>query len=472
MNINDIQYLVGQKESEHLEFKKSTSQIKPVCETLCGFLNTNGGTILIGVTDNGHISGQEVTDHTKREIAHELTKIEPRINIQTLYIPLDNQKQVIVLQATKGSYCPYVYDGRPFQRNQSTTIRMTQHRYEQMLVERGHLNYAWDELPAVGYNVTDLNQEEIQKTISQGIEANRISPEALHESIPSVLKRLQLLKDERLTNAAVVLFANEVRPNYPQCHLKMARFLGIDKTGDFLDNQQIYGNAFTILAEASMFIRRHIPIAGSYQKDKFERLDEPAVPTLAIRECLINAICHRDYTDRSSSISVAIFDDRLEIWSNGLLPSGLTIEDLKTQHASLPRNKLIADIFYSRGFIEKWGTGTTKMINLCQSKNNPLPEFKEYSSGLSVTFKFKTPIELITNDKRVQPFNQLSLRQKKIIELLTNYNELSPREILEKLDENVPDRTLRKDLAALKSLGILDTFGQANATRWFKVINQ
>ena len=195
MNINDIQHLVEQNESEHLEFKKSTSQLKPGCETLCGFLNTNGGTILIGVIDNGHITGQEVTDHTKREIAHELTKIEPRVNIDIQYIPLDNQKQIIVLNVKKGPYCPYVYDGRPFQRNQSTTIRMTQHRYEQMLVERGHLKYAWDELPAVGYTITDLNHEEIQKTISQGIEANRLSAEALYESIPHVLKRLQLIKD-------------------------------------------------------------------------------------------------------------------------------------------------------------------------------------------------------------------------------------------------------------------------------------
>jgi ATP-dependent DNA helicase RecG len=464
MDIEWIKSLVAQKESHTLEFKKSTTQLKAAFETLCAFLNEQGGTVLIGVTDSGKIAGQDVTDNTRQEIARELNKIEPPAQITVDYVLTDNGKRVIVLQATAGSYVPHVYDGRPFQRNQSTTIKMAQHRYEQLLVKRGQLNYAWDELPAADYGIDSLDHEEIRRTIRQGIEANRISEKALTEEITDILKRLRLLRNGRLTNAAVVLFAKDVQPNYPQCHVKMARFKGTSKTGEFIDNQSLYGNAFLILSEASAFIKRHLSIASFYQEDRLERIDKPALPTLAIREGLINAICHRDYANRSSSISIAIYDDRLEIWNYGLLPSELTIKDLKGKHESHPRNKLIAEIFYNRGLIEKWGTGTTKMIDICKADDIPAPEFEEYSGGLSVTFAME-PARATT--KVEEAFGPLTAIQQEIIEILTTQGSLSPSHIITKLKAPIPERTLRYHLLTLKKLGIVGTHGHTKATRWF-----
>ncbi len=160
----------------------------------------------------------------------------------------------------------------------------------------------------------------------------------------------------------------------------MARFSGNNKLGNFLDNQRVQGHAFKLLAAAEAFIRRHLPIASFYQTEQFARVDKPSLPVLAVREALINAICHRDYSLHSSSISLAIFDDRLEIWNNGFLPKEITLEDLKHTHESHPRNQLLADIFYNRGFIEAWGTGTIKMLELCKQGGWPEPEFVQRSS--------------------------------------------------------------------------------------------
>lgn len=151
----------------------------------------------------------------------------------------------------------------------------------------------------------------------------------------------------------------------------------------YIDNQQITGNAFDILSAADSFLRRHLPIASFFQSNQFKRIDKPALPVLAVREALINAICHREYIDQSTDISLALFDDRLEIWNSGSLPSALKLIDLKKQHSSFPRNKLISKIFYARGLIESWGTGTNKMIELCKKEKVPLPIFREQSKGFS-----------------------------------------------------------------------------------------
>ncbi len=144
-----------------------------------------------------------------------------------------------------------------------------------------------------------------------------------------------------------------------------------------MDNVHIHGNAFVILREAMTFMRRHLPVAGRIQAGLFEREDEPLFPLEALREALVNAICHRDYALPGGAISLAIFDDRLEIWSDGTLPSGIRVADLKRDHQSRPRNPLIASVLYQRGLVESWGRGTHRIVALCALAGHPQPDFLE-----------------------------------------------------------------------------------------------
>lgn len=295
MNLEKIKSLCKKGgEKKQVEYKTSTGELRAAFETTCAFLNTKGGVVLIGVKDDGRIVGQHVSDSTRKEIAREIKKIEPAAPIEVDYIDVGENKVVIAIHVNAGSHAPYVYDGRPFQRNESETNKMTQHRYEQLLVARGSLNHAWDEQPAVGYDLNSLDHDEIRNTIKDGVNENRIAVEVLNYNVEQMLRYLKLLNNEQMTNAAVVLYAKDVEPTYSQCLLRMTRYRGIDKLSNFMDSKHVYGNAFHILSEANYFTMRHLPVASFFESNKFERIDKPALPVLAIREALINAISHRD----------------------------------------------------------------------------------------------------------------------------------------------------------------------------------
>ncbi|MHB8767287.1 MAG: ATP-binding protein [Deferrisomatales bacterium] len=236
----------------------------------------------------------------------------------------------------------------------TTTSVMPQERYQELLLRRVHSRRRWEN-EAADVLESELDSEEILRTSRLGTAAGRL-PEATGLDPSDILARLGLKPGGRATNAAVVLFGTRFLPDYPQCGLRLARFKGVDKT-EFLDNRQLHGHAFTILDEAMLFLRRHLPVAGRIEPGLFERVDEPLFPLAALREALVNALCHRDYSIAGGAVSLALYDDRLEIWSDGTLPFGLRPEDLKRDHASRPRNPLIAEVFYRRGLVERWGRG-------------------------------------------------------------------------------------------------------------------
>ncbi|MBS0350114.1 MAG: putative DNA binding domain-containing protein [Proteobacteria bacterium] len=466
MNTRQLQKLAKQGESETVEFKKSTALMRSIFETVCAFLNGKGGNILIGVNDKGELLGQDVTDNTRQELARELHKIEPPASIDIHHLSIQKGKSVIAIQVKANDHAPYVYDGRAFQRHQSTTSKMPQHRYEQLLVIRGQLNHSWEKMIAEGYKISDLDREEIFKTVADGIRENRIPASAQRDSIKAILKRLQLIEGNQLKNAAVALYAKPKSLGFMQCMIKMARFKGLNHLGEFLDNQQIKGNCFNLLEVADNFIKRNFTIASSFKTDQFKRVDTPTLPILAVREALINAICHRDYGQQGTDISVAMFDDRLEIWNSGLPPAPLKIKDLKHRHKSVLRNELIANAFYVRGFIEKWGTGINKIMDLCKADGVPQPKFEELTGGLLITFKFKELIGL----SKMEHKPELTDRQKEILTLLKQ-SPLNGAQILNKLKDSPAIRTVQVDLTQLEKLGLIKREGKARATAWKLVKN-
>jgi ATP-dependent DNA helicase RecG len=276
-----------------------------------------------------------------------------------------------------------------------------------------------------------------------------------------LLVGLELMRDGELLNAAVPLFARADRllPYYPQCLLRMARFQGTT-TDAFEDEAQVHGDTFQLFIEAQRFLRRHLPKAGRIVPGLFERVDDPLYPLEALREALANALCHRDYSVGGGSISLAIFDDRLEIGSTGALPFGLTPADLKTRHASRPWNPLVAGVLYRRGLIERWGRGTLKIVDLIGRAGLAEPEFEEVTGDLVVRF-FPTgyvPPSTIRHD--VSPLQQRILRE------LSARRHSTLSQVAAALPD-IPRRSLQTHLQFLRSLGLADGAGVGRGAHWW-----
>jgi len=459
MKITELKDLVSQGEGPDLEFKRSTAKLREGMAALCGMLNaTGGGRLLFGVSDNGHLTGQDVAEKTLRHVANEARKIEPFVGPEITSVPLPGGRAVLLVEVRSLVEGPFTYDGRPFLRVGNTTQRMSQAEYEGRIEARLEGQVPWERGIAPDWRVRDLDGDEIRRTVEEAIAAGRLRGNP-GEGVETILQRLDLVGGRGVTRAAAVLFGKEDGPGYPMGEIRLARFAGTTRE-EFRDNRQYKGHAFALLRHAERFLEEHIPIASRFVSGRMSREDLPLYPPLAFREGLVNALVHRDYSVDGGAVSLALFDDRLEIWSTGRLPAGLTPEKLKGTHESLPRNRLVADVFYRRGLIERWGRGTNKILSEARKSGCPEPEFEE--TGASFLVRFQPAVQ---PEARLVPV-ELSPRAKEILAILGRSGPLRARGILEALGEGIMLRAVQRDLRLLRKAGRIVTEGRAKATTY------
>lgn len=379
--------LLKEGEGATLEFKRTTGELREALQTACAFLNGAGGMILFGIRPDEKADGQHVTEQTIREIAQAMDRFEPPVNIPIQRISTGAGREVLVLRVEGTSdSIPFTYEGRPYERVGNTTRKMSQERYEALLLERGHARRRWENLPVVDVRLSDLDREEILRTREAAIQQRRISA-GTSQNIGDILDRLGLRRDGVITQAAQVLYGSRFLPDYPQCLLKMGRFRGTKITGEILDNKQEYMHAFEMVREGMAFLDRTLPLAARFPEGKIFREDRLPVPPNALREILLNAVMHRDYSNTGGHVAIAVFDDRIEIRSTGRLPSGVTVEQLSGPHRSELRNPLIAGAFHRTGAVEIWGRGTNRVIEECTRYGIAPPTFDDWGGALVVTFR-------------------------------------------------------------------------------------
>ena len=193
---------------------------------------------------------------------------------------------------------------------------------------------------------------------------------------------------------------------YTQFTMRMARFVGVDKN-EFIDNQRVEGNIFVLLNEAMNFFRKHLnmngKVVGLVREDMLE------IPTEALREAILNALCHRQYEKFNLTISIAIFDDRIEISNPGILPPQITTENIIHSHDSAPYNPLIANVLYNSSYIENWGSGVSRIIKACRKANLAAPQWSTNAGFVVVTFC--RPISDATTEKTTEKTTDTILKQ-------------------------------------------------------------
>ncbi|MCC2626149.1 MAG: putative transcriptional regulator [Burkholderiales bacterium] len=472
MNLEQISILATGGESDVVEFKKSTAGLKSACDTTSAFLNSNGGIVLFGVTDNGKIIWQEVSDKTKRDIGNELAKITPRADVEITYINMpDTNKYIIVFHVTTDSTKrPYLYDGKAFMRIQTNTIAMPREYQNELTLLHAEGALSWENAFAKNITIDNLDTKEILLTLKEGGLNGRIPNSYVTNDPWEGLQHLGLIEENKINNAGLVLFGKNPEKKYPQCVLAMARFRGINKS-EFIDNKRVFGNIFVLLDRALSFLNMHLPIASTFPKGEILRKDTPFLPIVALREAIANALCHRDYSFNDGSVSLGIYDDRLEIWNYGLFPRGVSLNNLNELNKSIPRNPLIANVLYYHKICETWGRGIHMIIDECIKAGHPKPFYAQNSLGtlLTIPFKYSLGVASQVNAPTTLEHNnkKLTKRQQEILHIISKIKEGSSAEILKHMENvNLTDRTLRRVLVELEQMGYIGRVGGTRGTIW------
>ena len=467
MTIEDIKKLIAGDETRTLELKKTTGELKDAMHSVCAMLNSDGGRVIIGIAPASlRIVGQIVTDSTRQEIAREIRKLEPFVNMTVEYIdvPEGDGKQLIVLNADTRVFrdAPYVFDGRPYYKLESTTMLMPQQMYEDMLRKRDADKFRWDAQICRTKGIGDLDEPLMRRVVRKGISNGRIHASAAEDSVEQLLDRLDLLKDGELTNAAVALFAHKIE-EYPQIELAMACFRGTTKS-IFVDSKFAKGNIFDMLDAGISFLMNNLKIGGKVvgmlREEKLE------LPIEAMREALVNALCHRQIDRTLTNVTLAIYDDRVEINNPGCLPPEIPVERIKEPHKSYPRNKQIAQVLYLTAYLERWGTGIERIVQICREYDVPEPEWSASEHDVTVTFwrigKDQPIKEGALGGENVENSgeNQLSERQVLICNMLKVNGENSARSLARIL--NLSQRTVEREISFLRNHGFIDKDGTKN----------
>jgi ATP-dependent DNA helicase RecG len=338
----DINELICVGESLTLEYKSSFD--RKTIETLVAFANANGGTVLVGVKDNGNVPGVSLGKETLNEwLGKVKLSTSPSIIPDIEAFDIDG-KIVVAIRISEYPIKPINTRGKYFKRIASSNHQLSLKEITDLYMQS--LQLSWDAHEATREDLNSLSVSKIEQFIDQVNQCDRFT---LDKSPLLALEKLKYVVNNRPTLAAMLLFAN----NPLRHHIHIGRL----KTPTMIiDDRQITDTLFDAVEQAMKFLVSHISVAFEFN-GSLQRKERFAYPLPALREALLNAVVHRDYA-KSSDIQIKIFDDRITIFSPGKLYGGLTIEEIKTDsYQSHIRNKLIAEAFYLTKNIEKYGSG-------------------------------------------------------------------------------------------------------------------
>jgi ATP-dependent DNA helicase RecG len=244
------------------------------------------------------------------------------------------------------------------------------------------MGLSWERQPVVGATLDDIDEDIIKSFIQRASTKQRISKNAFNSDTLNILKSLDLINENgELLMAALLLFGKRPKRYAPGAYFKIGRF---GKSHSDLKFQDVVEGNILDMADKiinildTKYLIRPISYKGLQRIEGLEYLEA------ALREAILNAIIHKDYS--GTTIFLSVYDDRLIIWNPGELPGSLTVDLLKEKHSSQPRNRLIADVFFMAGYIESWGRGIDIMMKGCKEYGLPEPVIAEEQGGISVSF--------------------------------------------------------------------------------------
>src|SRR3989304_5296253 len=442
-----IIFLLKEGEGLTVEFKEHFTP--RIDEDIVAFSNTRGGVILLGVRDERTVVGETLTSDMKVRINSVARNCNPPVQVKIKQI-----QDVVLIEVPQGEEKPYSCGSGYFRRLDGTTQKMTSHELRLMFQENEivpfedkiHKSATWD----------NISKEKIRNFLKEAdISMRKIVPR-------DILTSLNIADGDGITNAGVLFFAKDPRRLIVQAQMTLIAFKGTDRIHIY-DRQDVQDDLLIQFNAAVFFLMKHLnrrsEIIGVNRKDIYE------LPFEALREAIANAIIHRDYSVRGTSLMVEVYDDRVEIVNPGVFPQHRKKEFGKI---SVRRNEHIADLFFRMDKVERAGTGIRRMKEAMAAAK--LPPLKIRQTGF-YTIVFKRPAG-IGGDRLVEKLadrlvERLAESQKTILKLIKENPYISKKELSEAI--GISTTAVDKNITRLKKEGLLERSGPDKGGHWGRV---
>ena len=356
-------------ESQSIEYKQSWRD--EYLKWICGFANANGGSIFIGKDDNGNVVGLADAKRLLEEIPNKVRDvlgILVDVNLQTT--AQGDFIEIIV----EGHPYPVNYKGQYHYRSGSTKQELIGTALDKFLLHKK--GKRWDGVPVPKISAKDLKQEAFDFFRKRAFKSQRIEEAVLTDSDEHLLENLQLKENDFLKRAAILLFHSNPENFVTGSYIKIGYFEADD---DLRFQDEIHGCLFEQIEKTmDLLFTKYIKALISY--DGINRVETYEYPKDAVREALLNAIAHKDYSG-GVPIQISVYFNKIFIWNEGQLPEDWTVQNLMEKHASRPYNPDIANALFRSGYIESWGRGTIKIIRACKLARIPEPIFCRVQKG-------------------------------------------------------------------------------------------
>ncbi|GAP71496.1 ATP-binding protein [Candidatus Symbiothrix dinenymphae] len=422
-------------ESQNIEYKSSWHD--DYLDWICGFANAQGGKIYIGKDDSGNVIG--IADY--KDLMEKIpNKIKNQLGITAEVNLLQEDGKHYIEIAVQPYSVPISLRGRYFYRSGSVKQELTGAALNEFLLER--IGKKWDSVPVPNVQVEDLKADAFTFFKEKGIKSGRIDEDSRNDTPLQVLENLKLVDKNLLNRAAVMLFHPDPEKFVSGAYIKIGFFR---TDSDLLFQDEIHGNFFEQVEKTMDFLlTKYTKALISYEG--LTRVETYEYPKDALREALLNAVAHKDYTG-PYPIQISVYADKIMMWNYGRLPENWTVEDLLDKHSSQPRNPDIATAFFRSGYVESWGRGMDKMKNLCIEAKIPVPQFSCKGNDFWTIFR-----KDIYNK---EDLSKLGLNERQIDALIffKAKGEIVSSEYMKRY--NIAERTARNDLRDLAEKKLL-----------------
>lgn len=445
----ELALVLEEGEGYTLEFKQNVNA--DLSRELVAFANASGGRIFIGVDDNNRIVGCDFSNALFSKIETMAASCDPPVAI---FIEKLLDWKIIVIHVPEGANRPHRCTKGFYLRNGASSQKMSTADITAFIQSEGKVRFDQQLRMDLDWEST-LDQSRLEHFLSLANITQKSDTQNLLLNLGAGdIKNNQFY----LNQTGMLFFAGEPALRQPFVNVVCALFKGNTKAY-ILDRKELTGNILENVEEALLFLKKHLQLRWEITRDSARRKEILELPEVALREAVINAVCHRDYFEQGAQVMVEIFDDRVEIHNPGGLPKGLPEKDFGKR--SVCRNPNIAALLLRCDYIEKMGTGIERIYDALKKENCP-PVKIDYSTLFSLVFSrpsYITPQE--TQKPRVKPREK---SREKILALLRKNPDITTVQLAEQT--GLTPKGIEWQMRQLKKDGLIERIGPARGGHW------